>query len=91
MANEEHGQEVNRAVALAEPVSPEVAQKVQAAMGAANKANQIAMTAMRAELKSQTMKGEDGRLHGPLQPCTIINLNPCWLKIGGGMKVNGPP
>ena len=91
MANEEHGQEVNRAVALAEPVSPEVAQKVQAAMGVANKANQIAMTAMRAELKSQTMKGEDGRLHGPLQPCTIINLNPCWLKIGGGMKVNVPP
>ena len=92
MENEtEQVQDVKRAVALAEPVSEEVVRKVQAAMGQANKSNQTAMLAMRAELKSQTMRGEDGRLHGPLQPCTIINLNPCWLKIGGGMKINVPP
>lgn len=75
----------------AEPVSTETAQKVQNAMGAANEANLTAMLALRAELEAQTMKGDDGRLHGPLQPCTIINLNPCWLKIGGGMKTNVPP
>jgi hypothetical protein len=78
-------------VLQAEPVPEETAQKIQAAMGAANEANLTAMLAMRAELEAQTMRGEDGRLHGPLQPCTIINFNPCWLRIGGGMKVIVPP
>ena len=50
MENEtEQVQDVKRAVALAEPVSEEVVRKVQAAMGQANKSNQTAMLAMRAE------------------------------------------
>ena len=50
-------------VLQAEPVPEETAQKIQAAMGAANEANLTAMLAMRAELEAQTMRGEDGRLH----------------------------
>lgn len=74
-----------------EPVAPETAQKVQAAMGAANEANLTAMLALKAELDAQTMRGEDGRMHGPMQPCTIINLNPSRVTIGGGMKLSIPP
>lgn len=95
MADEREGSQnepVNKKLVLqAEPVSPEVAQKVQAAMGAANEANAEAMRAMREQLRAETFRNEDGRLQGPMQPCTIINLNPCWLRIGGGMKVNVPP
>jgi hypothetical protein len=80
-----------RVIALSEPVSPEAVLKVQTALGAANKANQTAMLALHEQLKAETFRNEDGRLQGPMQPCTIINLNPCWLKIGGGMKVNVPP
>lgn len=84
-------QVVDRSVALAAPGDPVVAQKVQSTLGAANEANAAAMSALNAELDARTMRGEDGRVYGPLAPCTIINLNPCWLRIGGGMKINVPP
>lgn len=65
------------------PVSEATSNQQRAAMGAADAANQRAMRAMRAELKSRTMMGTDNRLHGPLQPATIINFNPVELHVGG--------
>jgi hypothetical protein len=60
------------------------------AMGASDAANQRSMRALRAELKARTMKGTDGRWHGPLQPTTILNFNPVELEVGGAINMRIP-
>jgi hypothetical protein len=74
----------------AEPVAPAVAAEQRKAMGASDAANQRAMRALRAELKARTMKGTDGRWHGPLQPATIFNFNPECMAVGGALNMRIP-
>lgn len=66
-----------------EPMPQQVAQETKKAMGASDAANARKMRALRAELKARTIRGSDARLHGPLQPATIINFNPNALHAGG--------
>ncbi len=74
-----------------EPVRQETVAETRQAMGRSDAANQRAMRALRAELKARTMKGTDGRLHGPLQPSTIINFNPVELHVGGALDIHVVP
>lgn len=73
-----------------QPVEQTTVAERQQAMGRSDAANQRAMRALRAELKARTMRGTDGRLHGPLQPATILNFNPVELHVGGALNFRIP-
>lgn len=73
-----------------EPATQEQVNARAAILGQSDAANARAMSEYRSELKSITMKGEDERMHGPLQPATILNFNPVRLRVGGLIRTSIP-
>lgn len=73
-----------------EPLPKAIYDQRTTAEGESARRNRIAMVRARSELHSQTMLGTDGRMHGPLQPATIINFNPVSLFVGGQLKFRIP-
>lgn len=57
------------------------------APGRSAKKRQAAVQALVRRMQAETRKESDGRITGPLRPCTVVNFNPVALVVEGQLRI----
>lgn len=60
------------------------------AVGRSSKKRQDAVKELVHQMQFETRKGPDGKIEGPLRPCTIVNFNPIDLVVQGQLRLTIP-
>lgn len=55
--------------------------------GRSAKKRQAAVQALVRRMQAETRKEPDGRISGPLRPCTVVNFNPVALVVEGQLRI----